>query len=133
MYKGDVSPREAFERLNADQTAVLIDVRTVPEWNFVGIPAIDRLLRIEWQMYPSMQINPDFVQTVEEAGVAKDAEVFLLCRSGVRSIAAAEALTAAGYENAYNVLEGFEGDKNQNGQRATVGGWKFAGLPWLQG
>ncbi|MGI9482179.1 MAG: rhodanese-like domain-containing protein [Hyphomicrobiales bacterium] len=133
MYKGDVRPAEAYEKLEADKDAVLIDVRTVPEWNFVGVPVVSRLLRLEWQMYPSMQVNPEFVEVVENACIAKDADVFVLCRSGVRSIVAAEALTEAGFENAYNVLEGFEGDKDQSGHRATVGGWKVAGLPWQQG
>ncbi|MGI9371880.1 MAG: rhodanese-like domain-containing protein [Hyphomicrobiales bacterium] len=133
MYKGDVKPSEAYEQMKADSDAVLIDVRTVPEWNFVGIPAVERLLRVEWQKFPTMEINDAFVESVEEAGVSKKAKIFTLCRSGVRSIAAAEALTAAGYENAFNVLEGFEGDKSEEGHRGTVGGWKVAGLPWHQG
>ncbi len=133
MYKGDVKPKEAFEQLRANSDAVLVDVRTVPEWNFVGVPAVERLLRVEWQKFPTMEVNAAFVEAVEEAGVSKKAKVFTLCRSGVRSIAAAEALTAAGFEYAYNVLEGFEGDKNEEGHRGTVGGWKVAGLPWHQG
>ena len=133
MYKGDVTPAEAYRRLGAAADAVLIDVRTQPEWGFVGVPAVDRLLRISWQSYPTMQANPDFVAAVEEAGVAKDAEVFLICRSGARSAAAAAALAAAGFANCYNVSEGFEGDRDAAGHRASVGGWKFHGLPWVQG
>ncbi len=133
MYKGDVAPSDAYEQIEADPKAVLLDVRTVPEWNFVGIPAVARLLRVEWQQYPTMDVNAGFVQAVIDAGVEKDAPVFALCRSGVRSIAAAEALTAAGFENAYNVLDGFEGGKDNEGHRGLVGGWKASGLPWQQG
>ena len=133
MYKGNVSPAEAFERLRSNAKAWLIDVRTMPEWQFVGFPAVDRLLRISWQDYPSMRVNPDFVRLVKEAGVQEDAEVFFICRSGARSAAAAAALTASGFQNCYNVEEGFEGDKDVEGHRGTVGGWKVAGLPWVQG
>jgi rhodanese-related sulfurtransferase len=110
MYKGEVTPKEAFARLKANPGAVLIDVRTQPEWAFVGVPAVERLLRISWQDFPQMQVN----------------------RSGARSAAAAHALTQAGFTNAWNVSEGFEGDRNEAGQRATVGGWKSHGLPWVQ-
>ena len=133
MYKGNVNPAEAFERLRSSDKAWLIDVRTMPEWQFVGFPAVDRLLRISWQDYPSMRVNPDFVRLVKEAGVQEDAEVFFICRSGGRSAAAAAALTASGFQNCYNVEEGFEGDKDVEGHRGTVGGWKVAGLPWVQG
>lgn len=132
MYKGEVNPTEAYQRLESDPNTWLIDVRTLPEWQFVGIPAVDRLVRISWQDYPSMQVNPEFVQLVEQAGVPRDAEVLLICRSGARSAAAAAALTQAGFANCYNVAEGFEGDKNAEGRRGTVGGWKAAGLPWVQ-
>lgn len=133
MYKDNVRPAEAFERLQSSEKAWLIDVRTMPEWQFVGFPAVDRLLRISWQDYPSMRVNPDFVRLVKEAGVPEDGEVFLICRSGARSAAAAAALTASGFQNCYNVEEGFEGDKDVEGHRGSVGGWKVAGLPWVQG
>lgn len=132
-YRGDISPSETFERLRASDRAYLIDVRTDAEWNFVGLPAVERLLRISWQVYPRMEQDSDFVGKVERAGLEKDDEIFLLCRSGVRSAAAADALTRAGFENCYNVAQGFEGDKDKNGHRGTVGGWKHAGLPWVQG
>ncbi|NNF78385.1 MAG: rhodanese-like domain-containing protein [Rhizobiales bacterium] len=133
MYKGDLTPLETMERLTSSQSAVLLDVRTMPEWNYVGVPAVERLLTVEWQTFPSGAVNESFVAQVEQAGVPKDAEVFAICRSGVRSIAAAKALTAAGYESVYNVLEGFEGDKDSAGHRGNVGGWKHHGLPWTQG
>ena len=132
-YKGDVTPLEAAERLASNPNSVLLDVRTLPEWNYVGVPAVDRLLTIEWQSFPTGAVNPNFVQQVEDAGVPKSSEILAICRSGVRSIAAAEALTAAGFGSAYNVLEGFEGDKDGNGQRGKLGGWRFHGLPWQQG
>ena len=132
MYKGDISPRQAFEKLEADPEAVLLDVRTVPEWLYVGLPAVDRLLRVSWQNFPAMEPNPRFVEMVREAGVSRNATVLCLCRSGQRSTQAARALAAAGFENCYNVAEGFEGDRDAESHRATVGGWKVAGLPWVQ-
>ena len=132
MYKGDVKPAEAYQRLQHSPNAWLVDVRTLPEWQFVGLPAVERLVRVSWQEYPQMQVNEDFVRLVEEAGVPKDAEVLCICRSGARSAAAAAALTQAGFANCYNVAEGFEGDKDEQGQRGSRGGWKAAGLPWVQ-
>jgi rhodanese-related sulfurtransferase len=133
MHKGDVMPAAAYEQLTANDNAFLIDVRTDAEWNFVGVPAIDRLLRLSWQNYPTMERNGRFVEMVEEAGIPKDAEIYLICRSGARSAAAANALTDAGFANCYNVAQGFEGDRDGDGHRGTVGGWKNAGLPWVQG
>jgi rhodanese-related sulfurtransferase len=132
MYKGDLSPRQAFEKLEADPAAVLLDVRTVPEWLYVGLPAVDRLLRVSWQNFPAMEPNPRFVDMVCAAGVSRNTTVLCLCRSGQRSAEAARALAAAGFENCYNVAEGFEGDRDGQSHRATVGGWKAAGLPWVQ-
>lgn len=133
MYKGDLLPLEVYNRIQASESAVLIDVRTDAEWAFVGVPAIDNLLRISWQRFPTMERNAAFVADVEAAGVARDTEIFLICRSGQRSAAAAAALTEAGFANCYNVAEGFEGDKDASGHRGAVGGWKHAGLPWIQG
>ncbi len=132
MYKGDVNPAEAYERLNANPQAILVDVRTRPEWAFVGVPAMERMATISWQEFPSMQVNEHFVQAVLETGVPKDAEVFLLCRSGGRSAAAASALTQAGFQNCYNISEGFEGDLDQSRHRGVQSGWKARGLPWVQ-
>ena len=133
MYKGDLTPLETMDRLSTLPDAVLLDVRTMPEWNYVGVPAVERLLTVEWQTFPTGAVNANFVAQVEQAGVPKSSEIYAICRSGVRSIAAAEALTAAGFESVYNVLEGFEGDKDPAGHRSTVGGWKYHGLPWTQG
>ena len=89
--------------------------------------------RIAFQEFPAMQVNLQFASQVRDAGIDPKAQIFLLCRSGARSAAAASALTAAGFENCYNVAEGFEGDKDTDGHRGTIGGWKAAGLPWVQG
>ena len=136
-YAGDVDVKETWHQLSEDPDAVLVDVRTKAEWNFVGLPDLSSLnkevVRDEWKVFPSMAVNPDFLQTVEQAGIAKDAAIYLLCRSGQRSRDAAIMLTAAGYQKCYNVTAGFEGDKDKEGHRGTVGGWKFAGLPWSQG
>lgn len=132
MYCGDISPADAYQRLQNNPSAVLVDVRTQPEWVFVGVPAVERLVRLSWQVFPAMQVNARFVEEFEQLGLAKDTEVLCICRSGARSASAAAALTEAGFTNAWNVAQGFEGDKDQSGHRSTVGGWKAAGLPWVQ-
>ena len=132
MYKGDVRPAEAFSRLSTNPGSWLIDVRTVPEWGYVGFPDVERLVRLSWQQFPAMQVDPAFVDKVAAAGVGKDDEVFLICRSGARSAHAAMALASAGFKNCHNVAEGFEGDRDGDGHRGTIGGWKAAGLPWVQ-
>jgi len=136
-YAGDLRPAEAWALLKEDPKAVLIDVRTAPEWGFVGVPRLDGLgketLCISWQAYPDMARNADFAAEVAAKGVGKDQPVLLLCRSGARSKAAAMALTQAGFGPCYNVAEGFEGDRDGALHRGSVGGWKVAGLPWAQG
>jgi rhodanese-related sulfurtransferase len=136
-YAGEISVTQAFDLLRENREAVLIDVRTAPEWEFVGRPELSEAgktpLLLEWQSWPGGQPNPRFVDQVGEAGVPKDAPILLLCRSGVRSKAAAIALTSAGYGQCYNVTDGFEGPKDAGGHRGTAAGWKAAGLPWVQG
>lgn len=139
-YAGDVTVDECWKELQQEESAQLVDVRTVPEWSFVGVPRLDSLNKeaifVEWQQYPHMGVNPAFVQLVEErlaaAGADKSSKIFMLCRSGVRSISAAQAMTEAGFKNAFNILNGFEGDKDAAGQRASLAGWKFSQLPWSQ-
>ena len=139
-YHGDTTPEEAWETLSREPGAALVDVRTAAEWTYVGLPDLSRtkapLLRIEWQTYPSNEVNPAFVAMVDEAlrraGLAPDAPVFFLCRSGVRSAAAAAAMAAAGYSHCYNVVGGFEGPRDASGHRGSVEGWKAAQLPWVQ-
>jgi rhodanese-related sulfurtransferase len=136
-YAGDVSAAEAWERLKTDPGAQLLDVRTLAEWNFVGLPDLSALGRkvhcVEWQGFPSGGRNPGFVV---EAGQALDdpqAQVLVICRSGARSRAAAIALTAAGFSQAFNIAGGFEGDGDEDGHRGHINGWKAANLPWRQG
>lgn len=129
-YTGALLPVEAAELLAQLPDAKLVDVRTRAEWDYVG--RIPGALQIEWQTYPGGQPNREFMKqlaTEVEPGVP----VMFICRSGARSHAAATAAVRAGYTQAFNVLEGFEGDKDEHGHRNTVGGWRVAGLPWVQG
>jgi rhodanese-related sulfurtransferase len=135
-YAGDISPDTAWEILTDDPSAVLIDVRTDAEWKYVGVPDLRDLekqpLFISWKVFPHMSVNEAFSDNVAEAGISQDDTLLLLCRSGQRSADAATALTARGFLRCYNIAGGFEGDKDHNGQRGTIGGWKARGLPWLQ-
>lgn len=134
-YAGDISPKQAWELLCSDARAVLVDVRTPAEWAYVGIPDLAGIAKkpvlVPWVDFPAMQRNARFV---DQVGAALDAEapVVLLCRSGVRSKAAAVALTAAGFGPCYNIASGFEGDPDAERHRGTVSGWKVDGLPWIQ-
>ena len=134
-YAGDVDPDEAWKMLSDDPDAVIVDCRTAAEWNYVGVPDLDgtgkELVCIEWVDFPAGERNANFVADVKAAGISPDAKLLFLCRSGVRSKGAATALTEAGYSAAYNILEGFEGDKDDAGHR-TKEGWKVRGLPWKQ-
>ena len=136
-YAGDIDCTEAWDRLGRENGAVLIDVRTAPEWNYVGLPDLSSVNGeahcFEWQSFPAMDRNENFAAEIAQAGIPKDALVFLLCRSGVRSKHAAILLTSLGYLHCYNVAGGFEGDKDDSGHRGNSGGWKHAGLPWKQG
>lgn len=137
----DVPVDETWARLTADKGAVLVDVRTRAEWTFVGLPDLStlnkRVMTIEWQTFPDNRIDPEFVEKLNKllvgAGVAKDAEVFFVCRSGARSRSAAAAMADAGYTRCRNVAEGFEGPLDTDHRRGHVSGWKAAGLPWRQG
>lgn len=135
-YAGDLSPEEAFALIEKTPDAVLVDVRTRAEWSYVGTPDLSGLGReavlIEWVSFPDGARNPRFVDDVAAATVSSSAPVVFLCRSGVRSVAAAEAATAAGFTAAYNVTEGFEGPSDGSGHRGTAAGWKVRGLPWKQ-
>ena len=126
-YAGALLPAEAHQLMQAG--AALVDVRTKPELLYVG--KVPGSLAVEWQTYPGGRENPEFLGELA-ASVPKDQPVMFLCRSGARSNAAAEAATRAGWKEAYNILEGFEGDKDANQHRNTVGGWRKAGLPWTQ-
>ena len=129
-YQGELTPQEAYDLLHLAPGAKIVDVRTRAEWDWVG--RVPNAIEIEWNQYPGGVRNPNFVAELKRQ-VDPEALIMFLCRSGVRSIGAAAAAAAAGYNNAYNVLEGFEGDKDANGHRGHIGGWRKAGLPWIQG
>jgi len=135
-YAGDVSPKTAWQILSRDNGAVLVDVRTTAEWNYVGAPDLRSLRKqpvfVEWQVYPTMQVNAGFAQALRQAGIGDEQPVLFLCRSGVRSKAAAQAMTAQGVRRCYNIIDGFEGAADPAGHRGTVGGWKVSCLPWQQ-
>jgi rhodanese-related sulfurtransferase len=126
--------------LEANPNAQLIDVRTNAEWSFVGVADLSGIGRkthlIEWQAYPSMTVNPQFVATtaatLAAAAAGHETPIFFLCRSGARSRSAAVAMTHAGYSHAYNIAGGFEGDLDEERHRGRRGGWKACGLPWRQ-
>lgn len=126
-YEGALTPMEAWEVLQHAPGARIVDVRTRAELDWVG--RIPGAVEIEWLVYPGNQPNPNFVAQLKHQ-VDPESLVMFICRSGARSHAAAIAATEAGFRDAYNVLEGFEGDKDANGQRGKTGGWRLAGLPW---
>jgi rhodanese-related sulfurtransferase len=130
-----LTPRQAWDLLSADPGAALVDVRTRAEWSYVGVPDLGPLGRaavlVEWVGYPDGEPNPAFLDELAAAGVETAAPVLFLCRSGVRSKAAAAAARSAGYAKVYNVTEGFEGPLD-GAQHRGGAGWKAAGLPWRQ-
>jgi len=138
--KGDATAAEAFEVLKQEPRAQLVDVRTQAEWSFVGVPDIAGLgkdvILAQWQHYPDMEVLPDFVANLERElqrrGTTQEDTVLFLCRSGARSLAAAQAMIAAGWRKSRNIAGGFEGRLNAERHRGTVDGWKSAGLPWTQ-
>ena len=139
---GGVVPTEAWDILATENDARLIDVRTQAEWGFVGVPDLSEightLVCVEWAGFPGMSINQQFVEAVmTELGDEVPGKLLFLCRSGVRSLYAAEAVTehcsAIGVlVTCLNVAEGFEGDLDSNGHRGFQNGWKHRGLAWRQ-
>ncbi len=132
----NVPPGKTWEALKTDPQAQLVDVRTDVEWNFVGVPDLaeagKQAVLLPWQVYPSMQRNPGFEDQLVKAGFTPDHHIYFLCRSGARSLAAAQAAQAAGFPHVYNVADGFEGPVDRAGHRGTSAGWKAAHLPWRQ-
>ncbi len=139
---GEVTPDGAWQILVDDSTARLVDVRTRAEWGFVGVPDLEEAghmpLLIEWSSFPDMSLNPRFAEEVMEAlGAPPQGPLLFLCRSGARSLKAAEAIAAhlaqAGQAvECFNVAEGFEGDLDPAGHRGGLNGWKARGLAWRQ-
>jgi len=127
-YAGRVSPDDAW-KLFTSGIAHLVDVRAAEERKFVG--HVPNTLHVAWQTGPALIKNPRFLRDLE-GKLPKDSIILLLCRSGKRSAAAAEAATAAGFARVFNVHEGFEGDLDENQRRGTNGGWRQRGLPWVQ-
>ena len=127
-YAGDVPAELAWQWLQAGE-AVLVDVRTDAEREWVG--KVPGAVAVAWKQWPGMAANQNFDAELR-AAVPEGKKVVLLCRSGVRSVAAAKRATELGLQ-AYNILEGFEGNKDANGRRNTTGGWRYSGLPWHQG
>lgn len=125
-YAGDVTPELAWQWMQAGE-AVLVDIRSDAEREWVGF--VPGAVALPWKQWPGMVMNPGFDAGIRAA--AQGRKAVLLCRSGVRSIAAARRATELGVE-AYNILEGFEGDADEHGQRGHAGGWRMRGLPWRQ-
>lgn len=132
------TPDEAWRALTADPSILLLDVRTQAEWSFVGAPdltqAAGRMAFVEWAQFPTMAPNPDFARQAAAAAAETGATtIYCICRSGARSLAAAQAIMASGGGvTAVNVAEGFEGDLDADGRRGALNGWKARGLPWRQ-
>ena len=132
----NVPPKRVWEALRSNPKAQLVDVRTDAEWNFVGLPDLasvgKQVVPIQWQVYPSMACNTEFVEQLKQVGFTREHHIYFICRSGQRSQAAALAAQDAGFPHTYNVAEGFEGGLDASGHRGVSQGWKAAGLPWRQ-
>jgi len=131
-YAGALTPQEAFEVLQANPQALLVDVRTKAELELVG--KIPGALNIEWAFFPGMVANENFAEQLsaelDNRNIGKDSVLIFLCRTGGRSNNAATVAASLGYSQAYNTLEGFEGEANADKQRTMINGWKHASLPW---
>ena len=139
-YAGDLTVQQCWDLLDQDADAFIIDVRTMAEWAYVGLPQLtgnmQPILLQQWQVFPEMMVDGNFVAQLQDklqaAGANTESKLCFLCRSGVRSLAAAEAMSAAGFANSFNISGGFEGDLDSDGHRGGRNGWKAEGLPWQQ-
>lgn len=132
-YAGAVTPEEAYDLLQKNPQVILVDVRTNAERDWVGRVSIAEAQHkaVQWSTYPGGVPNPAFLNELAQALPSKDSIVLFLCRSGVRSRHAAKLASENGYSQCYDILQGFEGDKDHHGHRKTVGGWCSAALPWV--
>lgn len=134
---GELTPTQAWTRLSEDSRAWLIDVRTQAEWVYVGLPDLASLEKqpvlLSWQLFPTMARNEAFAEQLSSQGVRTDDTLLFICRSGVRSKAAAELMVSLGYRSCWNVTDGFEGPLDEGRHRGGRAGWKAVGLPWIQG
>ena len=133
----ELNPKQAWEILRQRPDALLLDVRSRVEFDYVGHPL--GAVHVPWQEYPDWRADPDFVakvarslETLRPGSAPDEVPLLAMCRSGKRSAAAARALEAAGYRHVYNIMEGFEGDRDAERHRGTINGWRFHGLPWEQ-
>jgi rhodanese-related sulfurtransferase len=126
----NLNPQEAWDFLQTNTDAILVDVRTKIEHGFVGHPI--NAIHIAWKEAPAWQINPNFISDIEKIVTNKDTPVLLLCRSGQRSLEAAKVLEDIGFTRLVNIIDGFEGPLDQNNHRGNLGGWRFNNLPWIQ-
>jgi len=139
-YAGDIDPELAWEILSKERDAVLVDVRTSAEWNFVGTPDLSSVGKqsamVEWQSLPTMARNPNFDRQTKDIltqlNATLDSPVIFICRSGARSREAAISTARLGFKRCYNLAGGFEGDLDDARHRGGRNGWKFCGLPWKQ-
>ncbi|HEY6920350.1 MAG TPA: rhodanese-like domain-containing protein [Methyloceanibacter sp.] len=136
----DVDVETAWKTLASTPRSQLVDVRTRAEWTYVGIPDLasvgKRPVLVEWQTFPDQAVDPRFAERLagelKALSVGPDDDLYFICRSGSRSLAAAKAMAAAGHRACHNVGGGFEGPLDDERHRGSVGGWKAAGLPWQQ-
>ncbi|WP_031434448.1 rhodanese-like domain-containing protein [Methylomarinum vadi] len=126
----NLNPKQCWQLMQDNSSAVMVDVRTAIEHSFVGHPP--GAVHIPWKEFPGMHLNESFIEQVEQSVPDKATPVLLLCRSGQRSVDAAKALEAEGYRHLVNIVEGFEGPLDENKHRGNLGGWRFHGLPWEQ-
>ena len=133
-----VTPPEAWDILQSSPEAALLDVRTSMEFEYVGHPV--SAINVPWQEAPDWSVNKDFADMVRKTlstkmGPEVDIEllpVLTICRSGKRSLAAAETLLKSGFKKVYNIEQGFEGDRDGAKHRNTINGWRHHNLPWEQ-
>jgi rhodanese-related sulfurtransferase len=132
----NISPSQVWQVLQQDPQAQLVDVRTDAEWTYVGLADLSAAgkqpVLIPWQIFPKMEVNTAFIDQLKQAGFTPEHRIYFLCRSGVRSLAAAQAAAEAGFPQVYNVADGFEGNPDGSGHRGQIAGWKASGLPWRQ-